>query len=370
MPVGTGQVLEAVRALDVVDVTRRDDFYWALQSVFIKRREHLEVFDLAFRRFWREEKGAGGGLDELQAASRISRPDPPPQAGARRVGEALGEAKPVPRSPEAAEPIALAYSAREALRTKDFEMMSAEELEEAKKVVARLRLGVAPIPTRRYRPARTGGKVDPRATLRASLRAGGAHIPLRWRTRRRKQPPLVVLCDISGSMASYTRMLLHFLHALTRQRPRVHTFLFGTRLTNATRFLRHRDPDESLSHLGATVLDWEGGTRIGHCLEAFNRRWSRRVLAQGAVVLLITDGLDREAGRGLQEPMARLHRSCRRLIWLNPLLRYDEFEARAEGIKAMLPHADDFRTVHNLTSLEELSRVLERPDSRATGLYR
>ena len=173
-----------------------------------------------------------------------------------------------------------------------------------------------------------------------------------------RHPPLVILCDISGSMERYARMLLHFLHAITNDRDRVHTFLFGTRLTNVTRYLRYRDIDVALEKISKAVVDWSGGTRIGRCLHVFNRDWSRRVLTQGAVVLLISDGLDREGGAGLGEEMDRLHRSCRRLIWLNPLLRYDLFEPKSLGIRAILPHVDDFRPVHNLESLAQLAEVL------------
>jgi uncharacterized protein with von Willebrand factor type A (vWA) domain len=190
------------------------------------------------------------------------------------------------------------------------------------------------------------------------MRAGGESVLLRRRAPRRRPPAVVALCDISGSMARYGRMLLRFLHALTARGGRVHSFTFGTRLTNVTRWLRDRDPDEALAALGRAVPDWEGGTRIGACLRDFNLRWSRRVLGQGAVVLLVTDGLDREGALGLADETARLRRSCRRLVWLNPLLRFQGFEPRAEGVRAMLPHVHDFRPVHDLASLEELAAAL------------
>jgi uncharacterized protein with von Willebrand factor type A (vWA) domain len=259
----------------------------------------------------------------------------------------------------------MTYSEREALSEKDFEQMSVAEIEAAREAIARMRLPIRDLPTRRRRPNPTGSEVDLRATLRATLRAGGATIPLEWRARRLRPPPLVALCDISGSMSGYTRMLLHFLHALTNDRDRVHTFLFGTRLTNATRHLRYRDGDVALERLQNVVEDWDGGTRIGACIEEFNRTWSRRVLGQGAVVLLITDGLDREGGEGLGAAMDRLHRSCRRLIWLNPLLRYEGFQPEARGIRAILPHVDDFRPVHSLNSLGELAKVLSAPPTPA-----
>lgn len=203
-----------------------------------------------------------------------------------------------------------------------------------------------------------------RATLRRTLRSGGASIDLARRRRRVRHPPLVVLCDISGSMSRYSRMLLHFLHALTNDRDRVHTFLFGTRLTNVTRHLRQKDVDVALERVAGAVEDWSGGTRIGQTIARFNRDWSRRVLGQGAVVLLITDGLDRDAGLGLDVQMERLHKSCRRLIWLNPLLRYEGFQPKSSGIRAIMPHVDEFRPVHNLKSLEDLAQALTRVGPR------
>jgi len=228
-----------------------------------------------------------------------------------------------------------------------------------------MRLPIMAVPTRRLSPDPHGRRVDMRASLRASLRSGGG-VPLRHRSPKLRHPPLVVLCDISGSMSRYSRMFLHFMHAITNDRDRVHTFVFGTRLTNITRHLRHRDVDVALEKVAEGVEDWSGGTRIGHCLHDFNANWSRRVLGQGAVVLMISDGLDRDAGEGIGDEVERLHKSCRRLIWLNPLLRYAGFEPKSKGIKALLPHVDDFRTVHNLASLGDLAAALaqERPGRR------
>ena len=197
------------------------------------------------------------------------------------------------------------------------------------------------------------------------MRSGGAVIPLRYRRPRKRPPPLVFLCDISGSMGRYTRLFLHLMHAITNDRDRVHTFLFGTRLTNVTRYLRYKDVDTALERVGQAVLDWSGGTRIGHCLHAFNQDWSRRVLTQGAVTVLISDGLDRDEGAGLALEMERLHKSCRRLIWLNPLLRYEDFQPKSVGIRAILPHVDEFRTIHNLDSMRDLTRVLGTEPPRA-----
>ena len=223
--------------------------------------------------------------------------------------------------------------------------------------------------TRRFRQDPRGARIDLRRTLRQSLRGGGSSIDIARRHQIRRHPPLVILCDISGSMSRYSRMLLQFMHAVTNDRDRVHSFLFGTRLTNVSRYLRFRDIDVALEKVGNAVLDWSGGTRIGHALEEFNRVWSRRVLGQGAVVILITDGLDRDAGLGLAGQMERLHKSCRRLIWLNPLLRFDAYAPISTGAKAMIRHVDDFRTVHNLASLRDLTDVLSRAGlRRAEGL--
>ena len=199
------------------------------------------------------------------------------------------------------------------------------------------------------------------ATLRAGVRTGGEMLGFAHAARVVRPPPLVVLCDISGSMTRYAQVLLHFLHAVANDRDRVSVFLFGTRLSNITRQLRHRDPEAAFAQVAALVPDWSGGTRIGEAIEAFNRDWARRVLGQGAVVLLVTDGLDRDGARGLTDAMDRLHRSCRRLIWLNPLLRWDGFEPRSQGIRAMLPHVDEFRPVHNLASLRALIATLSGP---------
>ena len=365
LPTGPGDVLNAVGALASVDVTRPDEFYWALQAVFVRRGEHRPIFYEAFRLFWSDRPPTNAVLEELLSLSKVPVPAPSPLR--RRLAEAWTEGGPGagPERERVEVDLRMTYSEREALREKDFEQMSVTEIEAAREAIARMRLPVRDLPTRRRRANPTGSEVDLRRTLRATLRAGGATIPLEWRARRRRPPPLVALCDISGSMSGYTRMLLHFLHALTNDRDRVHTFLFGTRLTNATRHLRHRDGDVALERLRLVVKDWDGGTRIGSCIEEFNRSWSRRVLGQGAVVLLITDGLDREGGEGLGAAMDRLHRSCRRLIWLNPLLRYEEFQPEAQGIRAILPHVDDFRPVHSLNSLRELAQVLTLPTTPA-----
>ena len=247
--------------------------------------------------------------------------------------------------------------------------MSVDELAEVKALLRRMKLPLPASPVRRTVAAPRGRVIDLRATLRRSVGAGGALTPLRFRARRRRPPPLCVLCDVSGSMDRYARMLLHFLHAITNDRHRVHVLTFGTRLTNITRHLRHRDVDVAMARVADAVDDWAGGTRIGACLADFNRRWSRRLLGQNAVVLLISDGLDADTGDGLAFEAERLAKSCARLIWLNPLLRYAGFEARPAGIRALLPHVDDFLPVHNLETLTDLAKALAAPQHRAAATF-
>ncbi len=358
IPIGPGRVIEGIRAVQAVGVTRRTDFYWALHAVFVQRGDQRMLFDQAFSQFWREP-GNRGGFAALVTDSRFRDP-PQPSPGSRRLAGVVSErARTDPTvAEEALELQHVSYSPREVLRKKDFEQMSVEELDEARQALERFDLPVTQRRTRRLRSSLRGGRVDMRATLRASARVGGAGIRLRWKVPSVRPPPLVALCDISGSMGRYTRMFLRFLHALANGETDVHTFLFATRLSDATGHLRHRDIDEALARLGESVEDWSGGTRIGACLHSFNQLWARRVLGQGAVVLLMTDGLDRDEGDSVEPEMARLHRSSRRLIWLNPLLRYEHFEPKALGIQAMLPHIDDFRPVHNLDSLGKLVEVI------------
>ena len=371
LPVGPGHVLRAMEAVTTVGIGRRDDFYWTLFSVFVARREHKDLFDQAFHIFWKDPKLLDRLMQMLLPAMRSDDENKHTGALQRRLAEALAPERQAGTgegeedlTEEVELDMAMTWSDKELLQKKDFEQMSAAELEDAKREIARLRLPIVDLPTRRFKADPQGARVDMRKTLRNSLRAGGASIDLARRERVRRHPPLVILCDISGSMARYSRMLLLFMHAITNDRDRVASFLFGTRLTNITRALRAKDVDLALDKIGKLVSDWEGGTRIGHSLSDFNRHWSRRVLGQGALVLLITDGLDRDAGEGLEEEMERLHKSCRRLIWLNPLLRYDGYEPISKGAQAMVRHVDELRSVHNLDSLKDLTEVLSHEGKR------
>lgn len=358
---GPASALDALAAASAIDIFHRDELYWALHSVLVKRPEDFDLFDQAFHLFWRNPQAAGNPLlEEMLSHVRI----PPASMVSRRVAEAWRPPSPTGTAP--AERIefdaALTFSADEVLRTRDFDQMSADEFTRAKKIVAQMVLALRPVPTRRFASDPHGDRIDLARTVRESRKTFGDLAPLRFRSRVLLPPPLVVLCDISGSMGRYSEILLHFLHALLAARSRVHAFLFATRLTNVTRVLRRRDVDEALARCGREVLDWAGGTRLRACLRDFNRSWSRRVLGHGAVVLLVTDGLDRDPEPGLDAEADRLHRSCRRLIWLNPLLRWEGFEPRAQGVKALLPHVDEHRPVHNLDSLEALGRGLRGPE--------
>lgn len=367
LPVGPATVIDAIRAVEAAGIGNRDDFYWTLHAVFVSKREHRPVFHEAFQLFWRQR----GLIDKmLQVLSPVVPPRPgekeKPKPGQSRASEALSSDREREEliQPEIEVDARLTMSAREILQGKDFAQMSAAEIEAAKKALAGLSLPDDLLETRRMRAA-TRGRLDPRRTLRASMKVGGDIIIPQFRSRARIRPPLVALCDISGSMTAYSRLFLHFLHALSENRRRVQTFVFGTRLTNVTRQLQMKDPDEALAGCSEQVADWSGGTRIASALHVFNRDWARRVLGQGATVLLITDGLERDTEADLGHEMDRLHRSCRRLIWLNPLLRFDGFEARAMGVKAMLPHVDEFRTAHSLDAIADLVEALSGKSGEA-----
>lgn len=356
LPVGPAESLAAAEALAITGIAERDTVRAALRATLLHAHDHHEVFDGAFDLWWRAPGlPLSGGDSGAEATERLP--------AARRLAEALA----ANRDPsggereEKPEEASLSVSASERLGQLDFEAMSAEEIAAAKREIRRLALPLAARPTRRFRPDPHGPRSDLRATVRASLRRGGEILAIERRRRVERPPPLVAICDISGSMARYAQVLVHFLHAVTNDRDRVHTFLFGTRLTNVTRQLRHRDPEVAFQMVGRAAPDWSGGTRIGEALEHFNRDWARRVLGQGAVVLLITDGLDRAGGEGLGEAAERLAHSCRRLIWLNPLLRYAGFQPRSQGIRALLPHVHEHRPVHNLDSLRALVEALSAP---------
>ncbi|WP_417523877.1 vWA domain-containing protein [Marinovum sp.] len=376
LPIGPGRVIEAIRAVEAAGFTEKRDFYWTLHSVFVNKPEQRVVFTQIFRLYWRDPRYMEHMMSLMLPAIRGVQEERSAKAAEKRAAEALldGADLPEPEEPSKGgeeEPMievdaSRTMSAEEKLRCLDFEQMSTEEMARARRMLARLTLPVPPIKSRRARASRQGHRVDFGKTLRLSMRRGGQLRELALKEPRLRWPNLVVLCDISGSMSTYSRTILHFLHAVSNEKgagwAKVHAFTFGTRLTNITRHLRQRDVDAALAAAGAEAQDWEGGTRIGDCLHDFNRDWSRRVMGQGAVVLLITDGLDRGDPEALDKTMERLHLSSRHLVWINPLLRWDGFAAKATGIRTMLPHVDTFRAGHSIDSLEALAEAISKPN--------
>ena len=363
LPVGPASVLDALDAAQSGSLRTRDDFYWTLHAILVKRREHKEIFDQAFHVFWKKPKM----LEQLMQLmfQQITRAagDKPKDPGFRRLAEAMFDRNETQsrrqEKPEALELDAtLTASADDILRAKDFEQMTLTEQMQARKAIALLRMQRRETRTRRFQPDFAGERIDMRRTLRQSLRSGGDMISLARREPQTRERPLVVLCDISGSCSNYSRMFLHFLHGMVNDRHGMTVFLFGTRLTNVMRELQHLDVDEAIAKVSAAVKDWSGGTRIGATLKEFNYKWARRVLTQGADVLLMTDGLERDDTVQLATEMQRLRRSAKQIVWLNPLLRFDRFEAQAAGIRAMMPYVDEFRPVHSLNSLSDLAQAL------------
>ena len=370
LPLGPAQAMDAVRAVEAAGVADRDDFRAALAAALVRRPEERAVFEQVFRLYWRDPRYLEHMMSFMMPAMRGVAEERTARAGEARAAQGLldGVERDAPDLPEGGEEVridaAATASGEERLRTLDFEQMSAAEARAAARLIARLEFPVRPLPSRRTAPA-PRGRADPQATLRGALRQGGEVTEIRRRRRTVRWPDLVALCDISGSMSAYSRPVLHLLHALAN-RPgagwgAVHAFTFGTRLTNVTRHLRARDADAALAAAGSEAQDWEGGTRIGACLAAFNRDWGRRVLPRGATVLLVTDGLERGDPEALSAAAARLGRTARRLVWLNPLLRWDGFAPRAAGMRALLPHVDELRAGHSVAALEGLARALAAP---------
>lgn len=376
LPVGPGRVIDAIRAVEAAGFTEKRDFYWTLHACFVTRPEHRATFSQLFRLYWRDPRYLEHMMSLMLPSVRGVQEERAADAAEKRAAQALLDDNlpdmPEPEGGEREEEISIevdasqTISTEEKLRSLDFEQMSLEEVAEAKRIIASLELPVKPIKSRRGKASTHGRQADWRRTIRGAMRQGGELQKLALKEPRPRWPNLVVLCDISGSMSQYSRMVLHFLHAVANQKgagwAKVHAFTFGTRLTNITRHLATRDVDAALKAAGAEAQDWEGGTRIGECLHSFNRDWSRRVMGQGAVVLLITDGLDRDPEGDLEKEMQRLHLSSRRLIWLNPLLRWDGFAPKAAGIRKMLPHVDSFRASHSIQSLADLAEAISRPD--------
>ena len=388
VPLGTGQFINLIEALSVVDIGRRLEVYHAMRTSVVTRPEHIPLFDDRFATFW-ERLGMGhlpseaGGAIEIDGAPPPGSKEGPPRDNEEDTAEEAptgkstvvvdsdesdgvgGEVDSVPDD-------VMLFSSDESLRSKDFALLSDEELSEAQRFISQMTWNLGRRQTRRLTAAINGRTIDQRRTLRHALRHGGIPIDLRHRKRKERMRPLVLICDISGSMDRYSRLLLRFVHALELGLDSTEVFVFSTRLTRITRELRRRDVDSAIADVVNAVQDWSGGTRIGEAIKTFNYLWSRRVLRSGATVVVISDGWDRGDPQLLADEMARLQRSCRRLIWLNPLLGSPGYQPLTRGMKAALPYCDYFLPVHNMRSLEALSRLLtsfddEPPLRRARG---
>jgi uncharacterized protein with von Willebrand factor type A (vWA) domain len=368
LAVGPDRVLAGLEAMEAVGLGRRDDVHAALSAVMLDRHEQQALFDDAFAAFWRDPKL----LEQLMAQllPRISgRGDRTRPARSARLDQALApppaEAAPRPaadRREEVEFEASITFSDRERLQGADFESMTTAEFEMAKKLAEEVPVPFQPVRRRRH-AASSRGRIDLRATLLAMARQPETLVP-RFSEPRTELPSIVVLLDVSGSMDRYARLMLHYVHGLTRRHLRVHTLTFGTRLTHITRALQNRDPDRALDLASRQVEDWKGGTRIASCLDEFNRRWARRLLGANAAVLLVTDGLDRDESGDLTRAARQLRLFSRQIVWLNPLLRFDGFEPRAAGVRALLPNVDRFLPVHNLACLADLAVALRTPAPR------
>ncbi len=363
LPIGTGKILDAVHAVDLIGLGIRRDFYWTLHSVFVNHPRQRLIFDQAFQIFWRNhrifEKSISGLLPEI----RVPEQEDSKAEMARRLSDSLYinqllKSPNVDSNEEFDFQASATYSDREKLQKADFDSMSKEEMDSAKQVVAKMRVAFKQIQTRRYQAHATGNKLDMRKTLARSMRGGADSIALVRSCKKHESTPIVILCDISGSMSEYSRIILHFSHVMGLARSSVWSFVFGTRLSNVSKYLKIRDVDCALNAVSEKVEDWYGGTRIAECLNEFNRVWIRRLPLHKSTVLLVTDGLDRSQSGMLEFQISLLHRSCRQLLWLNPLLRYGKFEPKVNSIRSILRNVDAFLPVHNLESLQDLAGLL------------
>jgi uncharacterized protein with von Willebrand factor type A (vWA) domain len=359
---GPRRLTEATRALGYVEIGREEDFRAALRAVFVSHKDELPIFDAAFDIFWSppDPRAAAGAIPGRSRSLPLS-----PER-TRAWLQALGLRTPdLPREQPDEQSVparSSGYSADELLRRKDFEDLTWEETEQVKRLLQQAPWRVAERRTRRTRVAGSGA-VDLRRSARQSIRSSGELVRLMHRRPRLRRRPLVLICDVSGSMERYSRLLLIFAHAIAR-RESFETFVFSTRLTRITRMLRRRDLDRALDDVTRVVHDFSGGTRIGQAIAEFNRRWARRVLGHGAVVIVVSDGWDRGDPAQLEQELTRLRRSAHRLVWLNPLLGSEGYEPLTRGMAAALPHCDDFLAAHNVKALDELGRLLAGLDRR------
>jgi uncharacterized protein with von Willebrand factor type A (vWA) domain len=382
--VGPRQMLDVAETLNYIDIKNKEDFYNTLKSSLLTRHEQEPIFDQMFGYYWFMRDNPNKKTDRGGAAKREERQMRLPPSERKRLAEHLNtnelrkELRQEMRQTERrrthqeqdryddendeAPPQGTAYSAIEQLRKKDFENFTWDEVQEAKRLMAEMRWHLGLRLTRRKKPARNGSYPDMRRIVRRNLKYGAELLELTWRETKLKPRPLVIICDISGSMSLYSRLLLHFIHTISNGLLNVEAFVFGTRLTRITRQLKKRDVDDAVRDVSKSVQDWSGGTRIGDALHYFNHKWAKRVLGRGAVVLIISDGWDRGDASVLQAEMDRLQHNCHRLIWLNPLLGSPDYRPLTIGMKTALPYIDNFLPAHNLDSLIYLGNLLSTID--------
>ena len=372
LEIGSGNMLDLVRATDHVSIGKRGEFFQASRSILVHRKQDLPIFDEAFQVFWRKPSDRTTTIDlrSLGEQKRFRKPqvssgrDYEPEGAGTMVGDP---------EDDSAQNVDLnrTYSEVEVFRQKDFSEFTSLEMAEARHMMADLTWDLGQRRTRRLAQGRTG-PLDMRRTMRRSLKYGGEFLDLAYRSRKQKSRSLVLICDVSGSMERYTRMLLQFIHTIAGGFDQLEAFLFATRLTRITRNLKYRSIDQSIDEVSKAVPDWAGGTRIGDAVKSFNYQWLRRVLRGQAVVLIISDGWDRGDPELLARETSRLQRSCHRLVWLNPLLGSPSYQPLTQGMKAALPYVDDFLPVHNLNSLESLAQHLSSlgPERNLGQAYR
>lgn len=385
MGVGPGQLIGLFEALNAIDLANREDVHAAAKTTLVNRPEQIPVFEAEFKRFWRDLVTQEAPLlseYSIDDEESVGVPDPSKKSdesqqsqqgqqgadaekavlaieGVDQQGD-IGETEDYEVPPDDV----MIFSASEALRKKDFSQFSAEEIAEARRIIEGMTWRLGTRLTRRRERALRGEFIDHRSTMRSSMKYEGMPLDLKYRRRKERMRPLVLICDISGSMDRYARLLLRFVHAMEQGLDSVEVFVFSTRLTRITRELRRKDVDAAIAEVVNSVDDWSGGTRIGESIKTFNYQWARRVLRSSATVVMISDGWDRGDPWLLSQEMARLQRSCRRLIWLNPLLGAPGYQPLTQGIRAALPYVDHFLPIHNLKSLEALSTLLSSMDDQ------
>ena len=357
VPIGIDRSIDVIKALSLDSLANRKHFYWTLASILIYKTEHMEVFENLFKEFWAPL------TQPATPKKKVAKRDlaQPPHSANDKVSPSKDTISSESTTPEKkGEPskTPLLSSKIESITKKDFNEMSPDEMTMAHELITKMKLPVKPEPTRRWKISNTGKHIDLKKTLKKSLKTSGQMVDWQYKSRKRIYPSLVLLCDISGSMKTYSRVLLHFLHIITHQIPHVSTFIFGTQLTNITPQLRKKDIGQALDGISTLSIEWGTGTRIGFALKEFNLHWSRRLLTKNAMVILISDGLDSDAGLNLENPMKRLRKSCKKLVWLNPLLRYANFKPITTGALAIMPYTDILLPVHNLESLQDITKAL------------